>query len=602
MYLSHRRLAIVDLSEAGHQPMLSASGRYVISFNGEIYNHLALRADLDVNGWRGHSDTETLLAAFEKYGIQSTLRKVRGMYALALWDRVLHELVLARDPFGEKPMYYGWQGGAFLFGSELKALRRHPAFQAEIDRSALCQLLRYNCVPAPDTIFQGIKKLPPGTILSVSKERREPRIAGYYAGIDAISRGLANPFTGGPDQAVDDLDKLLRQAVNQQMMADVPLGAFLSGGVDSSVVVALMQAQSCQPVRTFSIGFEIEGYNEAEHAKAVALHLKTDHTELYVTAADALAIVPRLPEIYCEPFADSSQIPTYLVSALAKKQVTVSLSGDAGDELFAGYNRYLASARLSRKLSAVPLAVRRATAHAIQMISPMGWDRVFNYGKMILPHGMCMSNPGDKMHKGAGVLSAGSIRELYSGLVSHWEDPSSLVLGGFEAARPQDLAIKGQLKLNDIEWMMAMDMQTYLPDDILAKVDRAAMAVSLETRVPFLDPRVVEFAWRLPMEYKLRDGQTKWVLRQVLDRYVPRGLIERPKMGFAVPIDAWLRGPLRDWAEALLDESLLQRQGYFLSAPIRKKWNEHLTGRRNWQHHLWDVLMFQAWLMHDASH
>ena len=600
IYLAHRRLAIVDLSEAGHQPMASATGRYVISYNGEIYNHLEMRRAFTGENWRGHSDTETLLAAFERYGIEESLRIARGMFAFAAWDRLTQKLTLARDPFGEKPLYYGWQGGAFLFGSELKALRRHPGFKAEIDRGALGQLLRHNCVPAPLSIFRGIWKLPPGSLLTVSRNQREPRLARYYAGIDAISRGREDTFRGGPEAAVDELEKLLGQAVGQQMLADVPLGAFLSGGVDSSTVVALMQAHSSEPVRTFSIGFEIEGYNEAEHAKAVARHLKTNHTGLYVTAADALSLIPKLPEIYNEPFADSSQIPTYLVSALARRHVTVSLSGDGGDELFGGYNRYLASARLSRKLSVVPPFLRRAGARAIQSVSPRTWDRILGFRGRVLPRSMRMANPGDKLHKGARVLGARSVQELYAGLTSHWADTDAVVLGAGGSVPGTTIADSGS-GLGDIEWMMAMDLQTYLPDDILAKVDRAAMAVSLESRVPFLDPRVVEFAWRLPLDYKLRDGETKWVLRRVLDRYVPRILIERPKMGFAVPIDAWLRGPLRDWAEALLDESLLRQQGYFDAGPVRKKWVEHLSGRRNWQYHLWDILMFQAWLAHDGS-
>ena len=594
IWLAHRRLAIVDLSAAGHQPMTSASGRYVLVFNGEIYNHLDLRAMLGSEQWAGHSDTETLLAAFERYGVERTLQLVQGMFAFAVWDRDRRELLLARDPFGEKPIYYGWQGPVFLFGSELGALRQHPDWVAEIDRGSLCLLLRYNCVPAPHSIFKGIAKLPPGTLLTVSNVQREPRLKRYYAGPEAVAAGRSRPFQGSPGEAVDELDGLLRAAVRRQMMADVPLGAFLSGGIDSSTIVALMQAQTRQPVRTFSIGFDIAGYDEAQHAKAVARHLGTSHTEMYVNASDAQAVIPKLAGIYSEPFADSSQIPTYLVSALARRHVTVSLSGDAGDELFAGYNRYLASERWTRRLAWVPSFARRMAARAIRSVSPATWDRLAGYGQAWVPARRRFRTPGDKLHKAAWVLETGFGREMYLRLTSHWENPAMVVLGGHE---PPLLETTGSTPvLGDTEWMMAMDLQTYLPDDILVKVDRAAMAVSLESRVPFLDPAVVEFAWRLPLSYKVRDGQTKWVLRQVLDRYVPRHLIERPKMGFGVPIDSWLRGPLREWAEDLLDEALLRRQGFFAVELVRARWHEHLSGQRNWQYHLWDVLMFQSWL------
>ena len=605
----HRRLAIIDLSPAGHQPMQSASSRYVIAFNGEIYNHLVLREQLHGCGkapaWRGHADTETLLAGFDAWGIQETLERAIGMFAMAVWDRQTATLTLARDRIGEKPLYYGWQGhgsrAAFLFGSELKALREHPAFEGKIDRGALSLQLRHNYIPAPYSVYEGISKLPPGSMLTVSLKQRDPRIWRYWSGVNVAKTGVANAFSGTPEQAVDELESLLKDAIRQQMMADVPLGAFLSGGIDSSTVVALMQAQSSRPVKTFSIGFHEKGYNEAEHAKAVARHLGTEHTELYVTAEQAMAVIPRLPALYDEPFSDSSQIPTYLVSQLARQHVTVSLSGDAGDELFCGYNRYQMTARMWQKMSAGPLPLRRLAAKGLTSVSPEAWNRLAGAVEGVLPRSLRFANVGDKLHKGAGVLDSASVDALYLRLASHWQDPASVVIGGFE---PSTLLTGGTslgIGLDNVQRMMALDLLTYLPDDILVKVDRAAMGVSLETRVPFLDHRVVEFAWRLPQSVKLRDGQTKWALRQVLYRHVPQALIERPKMGFGVPIGDWLRGPLRDWAESLLDTFRLQREGFFKPSAVRRKWEEHLSGQRNWQYHLWDVLMFQAWLEHQNT-
>jgi asparagine synthase (glutamine-hydrolysing) len=604
--LGHRRLSIVDLSPTGHQPMLSPSSRYVIAFNGEIYNHMLLRQELEfaaqAPAWRGHSDTETLVAGFDAWGIQGTVERAIGMFAFAVWDRQDRVLVLGRDRIGEKPLYYGWQGRGddtvFLFGSELKALRAHPAFENNINRGALSLQLRHNYIPAPYSIYEGIAKLPPASLLTVSLQQRAPIVRSYWSAAQAAESGVAKPFAGRAGQAVDTLEGLLRDAVRRQMMADVPLGAFLSGGVDSSTVVALMQAQSSRPVKTFSIGFHEQDYNEAEHAKAVAEHLGTDHTELYITAEQAMAVIPRLPTLYDEPFSDSSQIPTFLVSQLAKQHVTVSLSGDAGDELFCGYNRYQMTANLWGKLSPAPLPLRRLVASGLTSISPQAWNRLAAAVEGLLPRSARFANAGDKLHKGAGVLASMSSDALYRGLVSHWHDPASVAIDGHE---PPTLltgdapALDG---LDNVQRMMALDMLTYLPDDILVKVDRAAMGVSLETRVPFLDHRVVEFAWRLPQSMKLRDGQTKWALRQVLYRHVPKELIERPKMGFGVPIGDWLRGPLRDWAESLLDETRLRHEGFFNPAPIRKKWKEHLNGEHNWGYPLWDVLMFQSWHEH----
>ena len=602
--LAHRRLSILDLSPAGHQPMHSVSGRYVMVYNGEIYNHLDLRKALgkvDAEpSWRGHSDTETLLAAFEYWGIEATLQRIIGMFAIAVWDHNRGSLTLVRDRMGEKPLYYGWQGigqnSAFLFGSELKALKQHPYFEGRINRSAISLLLRHSYIPAPHSVYEGVLKLPPGHLVVLGAQHFEKRISPepkpYWSLVDTAAAGSRCPRQGGDIEAIDELDLLLRHAVGQQMIADVPLGAFLSGGIDSSTIVALMQAQSSMPVKTFSIGFNEEGYNEALHARQVASYLGTDHTELYVSPNDALGVIPKLPTLYDEPFADSSQIPTYLVAQLAKQRVTVSLSGDAGDELFCGYNRYLFSSVWWNKMRPIPLQLRKIASMLLTTITPDRWNQLTRYFHFSNHY----ENFGDKLHKGAAVLGSDSLTALYRGLVSHWPDPANVVLRGVEP--PTALTGHGLnlLRLDGIQQMMVLDGLTYLPDDILVKVDRAAMGVSLETRMPFLDHRVVEFAWRIPQSLKLRDGVGKWILRQVLYRYLPRHLIDRPKMGFGVPIDAWLRGPLKDWAESLLDESRLRREGYFNPAQIRAKWADHLSGKRNWQYHLWDVLMFQAWI------
>jgi asparagine synthase (glutamine-hydrolysing) len=601
--LSHRRLAIVDLSPAGHQPMSSASGRHVIAFNGEIYNHQEMRARLEAEGldcaWRGHSDTETLLAAIDAWGLQAALAAAVGMFALALWDRQLRTLHLARDRAGEKPLYFGWQGQGLartlLFGSELKALCAHPSFAGEIDRDALVQFMRHGYVPAPRSIYRGVSKVMPGTVVTIEATGEVARTETFWSATQAMLDGTANSLALPAHEAVNELERVLRDAVAQQMVADVPLGAFLSGGIDSSTVVALMQAQSSRPVRTFSIGFHEEGFNEAEHAKAVAAHLGTDHTELYVTAQQAMDVVPLLPSMYDEPFGDSSQVPTRLVSHLAKQHVTVALSGDAGDELFGGYSRYAITQRLWGKLSRIPLPLRRAIAGALRSLPETAWNRL----AALAPGGLRGSNGyarlGEKIHKGARAMCSPAFDALYLELVSQWSDPASLVRGGTEPATVLTQADPALAALTGVPRMMALDLLTYLPDDILVKVDRAAMSVSLETRVPMLDHRVIEFAWRLPMEHKIRDGVSKWALRQVLYRHVPRALLERPKMGFGVPIDHWLRGPLRDWAEALLDRRQLEAGGLLEPAPIRRAWDEHLKGVANRQHQLWNVLMFQAW-------
>ena len=595
----HRRLSIVDLSSSGHQPMVSKNGRYVIAYNGEIYNHQSLRLELEgavpsqIN-WRGHSDTETLLHAIELWGLQAALKKACGMFALALWDKKENELSLARDRLGEKPLYYGWQGNAFIFASELKALKEHPEFHADIDRVALEELIQYSAIPAPHSIYQGIQKLLPGAILSVSLRAREVKIAHFWEARSVIANGQLHPFAGSPGVAVDKLELLLSDAISDQMQADVPLGAFLSGGVDSSVVVAMMQSLSDRPISTFTIGFSEAGYNEAKHAKAVAAHIGTDHTEIYISPKEALDVIPSLPSLYCEPFADVSQIPTYLVSQLAREDVSVSLSGDGGDELFGGYNRYILGEKIWNKLSLLPVGMRKVLSKLITSVSPDNWNRVLVPIQNRISSSSVRSNLGDKLHKGAGVISANDTSELYQFLISGGQQNSEIVIGAKDI--PSNVVPEFAMNENFVQQMMIEDMITYLPDDILVKVDRAAMGVSLETRVPLLDHRLVEFAWSLPLSYKIHNGIGKWPLKQVLYKYLPEELIERPKMGFGVPIDSWLRGPLREWAEDLLDETRLKNEGYFNPAPIRQKWSEHLSGSRNWQSQLWNVLMFQAWL------
>jgi len=598
--LGHRRLSIVDLSPAGHQPMISPCERWVIVFNGEIYNHNELRRELEETGkapaWSGHADTEVLLAVLTTLGVEETLKRCVGMFAFALWDNKERELILARDRMGEKPLYYGRLGNTFVFASELKALYRHPKWSGEIDRNALALLMRYNCIPAPHSIFTNIKKLPPASILRLKTGQKEPEITNYWNIHEIAGRGKAKPFTGTPQQAVDQTEALLRQSLAGQMMADVPLGAFLSGGVDSSTVVAVMQAMSGRPVRTFSIGFETEGYNEAAHAKAVAEHLGTRHTELYVTPREAMDVIPMLPALYDEPYADSSQIPTFLVARMARQHVTVSLSGDGGDELFSGYNRYAFADRHWKIINVLPMPLRKLAAKTMLFIPPGVIDNMAKKPLALMPPRYRQRNIGDKMHKLADILALPSIDALYQKLISHWDSASEIVIGAEKSATAHDLPFK-DLGLDDpVKNMMALDQVTYLPDDILVKLDRASMGVSLESRVPLLDHRLVEFAWTLPASILRNNGISKWPLRQILYKHVPKELVDRPKMGFGIPLDAWLRGPLRDWAESLLDETRLKNEGYLNSAPIRRAWSEHLSGARNWQYHLWDVLMFQSWL------
>ncbi len=595
--LGHRRLSILDLSPAGHQPMLSASGRWVVAYNGELYNHLALRRELEGRSgglaWRGTSDTETLLAAVEAWGVEGALSRSVGMFAIALWDREGRELWLARDRMGEKPLYYGFQGEALLFGSDLSALRAHPAFRGELDRDALALYLRLNYVPEPYSIYRGIRKLEPGTYVRVSAERPALEPRAYWSLRDAVERGEKEPYRGDDARAVDELEALLGDAVAGQMLSDVPIGALLSGGIDSSLTTALMQTRSARPIRTFTIGFEEKAYDEADHARAVARHLGTDHTELRLSPREALEIIPRLPAIYSEPFGDSSQLPTFLVMRLAREHVTVALSGDGGDELFGGYNRYFLGRRAWRALRWIPTPGRRMIGSALTAIPSDALNRVLR-----APGAWAgVALPGDKLHKiGTRLRGLRDLDDLYVSMVTEWAGTSRIVRGAATPRSLLDERFRWPRTAEPVARMMALDGVTYLPGDILVKVDRAAMAVSLETRAPFLDHRVVEFAWRLPMEKKLRDGRGKWILRQVLDRHVPRALVERPKMGFGVPLEAWLRGTLRAWGEELLSEERLEREGYLDPKPIRDAWERHQRGEASLSARLWSVLMFQAWL------
>ena len=603
--IGHRRLSVLDLSSAGHQPMHSSSSRYVIAFNGEIYNHLNLRERLDIESgnlikWVGHSDTETLLSCFEAWGIEATLKEISGMFAIALYDNQHNCLYLIRDRMGEKPLYYGWSDNVFLFGSELKSIKAFQGFSAEVDRNALALYLKYDYIPAPYSIYKDIKKLTQGSYLKISmdddgwSQKCPCSIKRYWSMEGIVKSGKGdNKFNGIEKDAIQKLDELLSKSVKQQMISDVPLGVFLSGGIDSSIVVSLMQKYSKNKIKTFTIGFKEKQYNEAEYAKEVALHLGTDHTELYVTPEQAIDVISRLPKIYDEPFADSSQIPTLLVSEMARQHVTVSLSGDGGDELFGGYIRYFMANKIWSKIEKIPFTIRKLIAKGITLLSPKAWDFLINSSFKFLPSSLRMSHPGDKIYKLSRILTLNDIYEVYDGLISHWNNSFEVVIG---SKKSTDRLNKDIDFFHFEDEMMFLDSITYLPDDILAKVDRAAMSVSLETRAPFLDKDVVEFAWQLPLNMKIKDSQGKWILKKLLDRYVPNDLVDRPKMGFGVPIDSWLRGPLQDWAENLLSEQRLKNDGYFHVKAIREKWSEHLSGHRNWQYHLWSVLMFQMWL------
>jgi asparagine synthase (glutamine-hydrolysing) len=592
----HQRLAIIDLGPGGAQPMVSAGGRWVMAYNGEIYNHLEVRRRLAREGavFRGTSDTEVVVAAVESWGIDRALEACEGMFALALWDRRQRELHLVRDRFGEKPLYYGWVGNLFAFGSELKALSTLPGFRAEIDRGAVTGYLRHNCIPAPRTIWCDIWKLLPGHLVTMRSlpHGELPDQRCYWSAADAVTRARQNQLTGSDSDMIDQLEDALSQAVAARMVADVPVGAFLSGGIDSSAIVALMQQSTSVPVRTFTVGFADRSFDESSEAAGVAAHLGTDHTAVQVGDTEAMEVIPRLADIWDEPFADVSQIPTYLVSRVARQDVTVSLSGDGGDELFAGYNRHAWLDRVWGRAAVVPAGARRTVGSALGSVPPSAIERAAR----LVPARWQVRNPSTKVAKLGRVLSASDPHDAYRALTTHWDDARSLVLGT-DAEDATDGHGQSPVSWDGItEEMLWSDLVGYLPDDILVKVDRAAMAVSLETRVPFLDRRILDLAWRLPLHAKLRGNRTKWVLRQVLERHVPTALVERPKMGFGLPIGSWLRGDLAPWAEHLLDERRLADQGLLDPVPIRRAWDLHRTGRQDLGYELWDVLVLQSWM------
>lgn len=600
--LGHRRLSIIDLSPNGHQPMLSHSERYVIVYNGEIYNFRELTKQVKEHPegqsirFRGSSDTEVILACIECFGLKEAIKRFVGMFAIAVYDRKNRTLHLVRDRMGEKPLYYGFVNDNFVFGSELKALRTFPGFSNPLDRGALALYFKHNYIPGPYSIYQNINKLRPGTMLTINEETDSlPEPEAYWSVSEVALKGLENTLPDSPE-TLARLEELLMQSIRGQMVSDVPLGAFLSGGIDSSLVVALMQAQSDIPVKTFTIGFTEKGYNEAEEAKKVAQHLKTDHTELYITPKEAMEVIPLMPQLYDEPFSDSSQIPTFLVSRLTRQRVTVSLSGDGGDELFGGYNRYFQTQKIWSKIDWMPYGMRKHLARFMKAVPVGAWDKLYSVASIAIPPKYRFRLFGDKVHKLSGLIGSYTIQGIYDGCITHWSHADQLVL---DTQKPRTILDEdyGSHGIKDNRLlMMYLDSITYLPDDILVKVDRAAMGVSLETRVPLLDHRVVEYSWQLPLSMKFRDGKGKWALREILYKYVPKELIERPKMGFGVPIGDWMRGPLRDWAEELLSEKRLNEEGFLKTGDIRQKWEEHLSGRYNWQYHIWDVLMFEAWL------
>ena len=595
--LGHRRLSILDLSDAGHQPMESSNGRYVIAFNGEIYNHLQIRSDIEKNNgnisWRGHSDTETILSAFETFGIQESLEKFVGMFAFSLWDKKNKILTLARDRLGEKPMYYGWQnianGRVFLFGSELKALKSFPDIDLRVDRGSLSLFLKHAYVPNPYSIYENIFSLEPGQFLQVSLTNKMTKTVNYWEASEIIKKGSFEEYKGTPKEAVKDLKNLLRHTIKSQMISDVPLGAFLSGGIDSSTVVSIMQEQADIPVKTFTIGFNEKGFDEAKYAKSIANHLGTDHTELYINANDAIKVIPDMHSIYCEPFADSTQIPNFIVSRLANNDVTVALSGDGGDELFGGYSRYNHIDNIWKKINYFPLSTRNLISKILTY--PLQEKSIYSRYKS-----KTLTNLSKRIISGTNLINSETIDKLYLHVITQIPFSEDVVHDGYLKETKLDDLKPSFGDISNIEKMMATDTINYLPDDILTKVDRAAMRTSLETRVPFLDHNIVEFAWRLPISYKVKEGESKWPLQQILKDFLPESLTKREKMGFSVPIHEWIRGPLSEWCEELLNKDRLKSEGFFDEEIVCNKWKEHLYGKKNNITFLWPILMFQSWL------
>ena len=604
IFIGHQRLSILDLSIAGNQPMISNSGRFVLTFNGEIYNHLEIRKELqNLNfniKWKSNTDTETLLEALELWGIEKTLKKVVGMFAFGIWDKKNHHLTLARDRVGEKPLYFGWQGNGenkvFIFGSELKALKLHPEFDGKINRNAVALQMRLNSIPDPYSIYKDIYKLLPGHYIKLNENDLNngllPKPKKYWSIMETAVNGINNQHEISKEDIERDLENNLKLSVKQQMLSDVPIGAFLSGGIDSSTIVALMQSQSNRSVKTFTIGFGENDHNEARHAKKIANYLGTDHTEFYVSPKKAMQIIPKLPIIYDEPFSDSSQIPTFFVSELASKNVKVALSGDGADELLCGYGRYISADSSSKKFDLIPTSLRNILAYSMKSIGSDSWNKIFN----LLPINNNLNNYGHKIHKGANALEAKTFSELYYILCSDWQNPSEVVINSKESLNYLNELEKKFSKINNQQKMMILDTMNYLPNDILVKVDRAAMNSSLETRVPFLNHKLIEYIWKIPHGLKFQNGEGKLILKKILSNYIPKKLMERPKKGFSIPLDSWLRGPLKDWAENLLSEKRLSQEGYFNVELVRRKWSEHINNEYNWQNDLWNVLMFQAWI------